>query len=141
MTAAIRLAELGDTDAITALLVELGYEVTTDHVRQHLSTTGSNDNCVFVATSKGVVVGMLALIVNRWIQLDKPIARVPAMIVEGSHQRRGIGRRLIDHAADHARSLGCGALELTSANNNADAHAFYRDIGFEQTSLRFKRML
>ena len=141
MTAAIRIAEPNDADAIARLLVELGYRVTSASIGKTLAAMQSDRDPVFVATSKGTVVGMVALNVTRWIQLEKPIARIPAMIVQEDHQRRGIGRRLIEHVVNHARQLGCGAVELTSANDRSDAHAFYREIGFEQTSLRFKRSL
>ena len=140
MSASIRPAEPSDTAAITALLHELGYQVPVNGVRKSL-TEGTGNDATFVATSGGAVVGMLSLHIARWIQLEKPIARIPAMIVSGKLQRRGIGRQLVDHALAYARDRGCGTIELTSANERDDAHAFYRDMGFEQTSLRFKRTL
>jgi GNAT superfamily N-acetyltransferase len=141
LTAAIRIAEPDDADAVARLLVELGYRVTPARVEKSLAAMQNDYDPVFVATSRGTVVGIVALNVTRWIQLEKPIARIPAMIVEDAHQRRGIGRRLVEHAVNHARALGCGTIELTSANDRADAHAFYREVGFEQTSVRFKRSL
>lgn len=136
----IRSAAPSDASAITALLIKLGYQVTATHIKQTLSGSSESDP-VFVATHNDTVVGMIALHIARWIQLEKPIARIPAMIVYSEFQRRGIGRRLIDRALDHARKTGCGVIELTTANDRDDAHAFYRDLGFEQTSLRFKRTL
>jgi GNAT superfamily N-acetyltransferase len=141
MSVEIRFAEPDDADAVAALLIELGYAITAPRIRQSLSAMTEDLDAVFVATNKDAVIGMIALIVCRWIQLEKPIARVPAMVVHETHQRRGVGRALIEHAVAHARQLGCGAIELTSANDRADAHAFYRDIGFAQTSLRFKKLI
>ncbi len=140
MIVLIRPAEPNDADAVTALLLELGYHVSTAYVRQALASPSESDTA-YVATHNGAVVGMIALHVARWIQLEKPIARIPPMIVQGQFQRRGIGRRLIERALDHARMAGCGTVELTTANERDDAHAFYRDSGFEQTSIRFKRTL
>jgi ribosomal protein S18 acetylase RimI-like enzyme len=141
LSIAIRLAEAADTDALAVLLNELGYEVTPEQVRRALIARVVDYDPVFVATSNGTVVGMIALHIARWIQLEKPIARVTAMIVDGKFQRRGIGRRLIDQALDHARQQKCGSIELTTANERDDAHAFYRELGFEQTSIRFKKAL
>ncbi|MBI1211177.1 MAG: GNAT family N-acetyltransferase [Alphaproteobacteria bacterium] len=141
MSVEIRFAEPDDADAVATLLIELGYDVTSPRIRQSLSAMKPNLDPVFVASNKGEIVGMVSLIVCRWIQWEKPIARVPAMIVHDAHQRRGVGRALVEHAVTHARQLGCGAIELTSANDRAYAHAFYRDIGFAQTSLRFKKLI
>jgi len=132
------MAEPSDADAVAALLIELGYRVSADRIRRTLEAASATDP-VYVATSNGTVVAMLTLHIAHWIQLEKPIARIPAMVVQERFQRRGIGRRLVDRAIDHARTAGCGTIELTSANDREDAHAFYRDTGFEQTSLRFKR--
>jgi GNAT superfamily N-acetyltransferase len=137
----IRLAEPRDAEAIAELLIELGYDVALDRVRDTLTTSSRDSDPVFLALINDTIVAMIALHIARWIQLEKPIARIPAMIVRSKYQRRGIGRRLLERALAHARGLGCGTIELTSANDRDDAHAFYRDMGFEQTSLRFKRTL
>jgi ribosomal protein S18 acetylase RimI-like enzyme len=137
----IRLAQASDIDALTALLIQLGYGVTSDQVRRAVIARVVDYDPVYVATSNGTVVGVIALHIARWIQLDKPIARITAMIVDSQFQRRGIGRRLLDRALEHARQQDCGTIELTTANERDDAHAFYRDLGFEQTSIRFKKAL
>jgi len=48
---------------------------------------------------------------------------------------------LIDQALRWAEQRGCEFVELTSALNRAEAHAFYRDLGFEPNSLRFRKSL
>ena len=48
---------------------------------------------------------------------------------------------LIDHALGWAEQTGCGLVELTSALNRAEAHAFYRELGFEPNSLRFRKSI
>ena len=48
---------------------------------------------------------------------------------------------LIDHALRWAEQSGCELVELTSALNRAEAHALYRDVGFEPNSLRFRKSL
>ena len=141
MTIEIRLATPDDKDMLVELLEELGYRVSPLYVHDMLSRMRDDNDPVFVAVAKGAVIGMIALVITRWIQLEKPIARIPAMIVRSQYQRRGVGRQLIEHAVAQAHNVGCGTIELTSANDNTDAHAFYRDMAFEQTSLRFKRVL
>ncbi len=50
-----------------------------------------------------------------------------ALFVEPAIQRRGIGRRLVDHCAEKARSMGSGALHVVG---NMHAKQFYLSCGF-----------
>jgi ribosomal protein S18 acetylase RimI-like enzyme len=43
------------------------------------------------------------------------------------------------HAEALAAAEGCEFVELTSAADRAEAHAFYRAIGYEATSVRFRK--
>jgi GNAT superfamily N-acetyltransferase len=75
------------------------------------------------------------------IQYQAPVTRITALVVDQRARRRGIGRLLVDHALRWAEQSGCELVELTSALNRAEAHAFYRDLGFEPNSLRFRKLL
>ena len=50
--------------------------------------------------------------------------------VVDSHRRRGIGRRLIDRIASHARRQGFRTVVCETQNTNVPAIDFYRSIGF-----------
>ena len=52
---------------------------------------------------------------------------------------RGVGRLLMEHAEQIGSAAGCEFVELTSAMNRAEAHAFYRSIGYEPNSFRFRK--
>jgi len=73
------------------------------------------------------------------LQYAKPVMRITALVVDRRSRRRGIGRLLVAHALSWADQAGCQLVELTSALNRAEAHAFYRSLGFEQNSLRFRK--
>lgn len=45
-------------------------------------------------------------------------------------QGRGIGRRLLDAALDHARAAGWGRLAITTMEWMPTAHALYESVGF-----------
>jgi hypothetical protein len=47
----------------------------------------------------------------------------------------------MEHAEHLAATAGCEAVELTSAVGRTDAHAFYRSIGYDASSLRFRKAL
>jgi ribosomal protein S18 acetylase RimI-like enzyme len=47
----------------------------------------------------------------------------------------------MEHAEQIGSAAGCEFVELTSAMNRAEAHAFYRSIGYETNSFRFHKSL
>jgi putative acetyltransferase len=57
-------------------------------------------------------------------------------------QRRGIGRALMGHLVEHARTFGLKRLELYVRADNAPAQGLYRSLGFEHegTRARFIRL-
>jgi GNAT superfamily N-acetyltransferase len=131
-----------DAPAVSALLGELGYEASSqaaaERVRR-LNETGSDPT--FIAGEDSRPLGLMALHRCYMIQYRTPVVRITALVVHQEARRRGIGRLLIDHALRWAEQSGCELVELTSALNRREAHAFYRELGFEANSLRFRKSL
>lgn len=75
----------------------------------------------------GRVVGFCVGRVERWHRS----LSVWELGVAGSHRRRGIGRRLLEGAADLGRREGCRVLVCETQNTNVAAIAFYRSAGLE----------
>jgi GNAT superfamily N-acetyltransferase len=138
----IRLATPADAAALCVLLRELGYEVAPAAAAERLARLhASGTDPVFIAVEGDAPLGLVALHWAPMIHLEKPVARITALVVAERARRRGIGRLLIDRAIAVATAAGCGRVELTSANDRSDAHAFYRAAGFQQSSQRFHREL
>jgi hypothetical protein len=138
----IRACTPDDVAAVSTLLSELGYTVSirqaTENI-QELSKTGSDP--IFVAVGDGRVVGLLAAHLCRMLQYASPVVRVTALVVERRARHRGVGRLLMEHAEQIASAAGSEFVELTSAMNRTEAHAFYRSIGYEPNSFRFRKPL
>jgi hypothetical protein len=113
-------------------------EAAAERVRR-LNATGSDPT--FIAHGAGQPLGLIALHRCHMIQYPKPVVRITALIVHKRTRRLGIGRQLIDHALRWAEQSECELVELTSALNRTEAHAFYLDVGFEVNSLRFRKSL
>lgn len=131
-----------DASAVSALLNELGYEAAPEKAAsrlQRLTATGSDP--VFLAHQNSQPVGLIALHLCYMLQYEKPVVRITALVVDQRARRRGIGRLLIDRALHWAQQAECELAELTSALDRAEAHAFYRGLGFSANSLRFRKYL
>jgi GNAT superfamily N-acetyltransferase len=78
---------------------------------------------VFVLEEDGAIVGFSAILPR-----EDGDTELDALFVEPDIQRRGIGRRLIEHCAAVARSAGSRSLHVIG---NAHAKEFYLSCGFE----------
>jgi len=138
----IRASTPDDAVAVSTLLGELGYTVSVRQTAEHvleLSKTGSDP--IFLAVADGQVLGLLALHLCRMLQYASPVVRVTALVVARRTRRRGVGKLLMEHAEQVGSAAGCEFVELTSAMDRTEAHAFYRSIGYEPNSLRFRKLL
>jgi GNAT superfamily N-acetyltransferase len=75
------------------------------------------------------------------IHREAPIGRISPLVVDEKAQGHGIGRMLVEAAEDWCRKRGCKLVEVTSNDRRTAAHAFYRHMGYERTSMRFAKTL
>jgi GNAT superfamily N-acetyltransferase len=138
----IRPCTSDDAVAVSTLLGELGYTISirqaTEQVAE-LSKTGADP--VFLAVADGQVLGLLAAHLCRILQCASLVLRVTALVVDRRARRRGVGKLLMEHAEQVGYAAGCEFVELTSAMDRGAAHAFYRSMGYEPNSLRFRKSL
>jgi ribosomal protein S18 acetylase RimI-like enzyme len=70
------------------------------------------------------------------------VATLLALAVDGRRQRQGIGRKLVAHLLDFARSLGhITQVQLTVNDGNAKAERLYDAFGFERFGLEREAIL
>lgn len=137
MSLTVRAAEPRDAEAIAALLGQLGYPVDTAAIVPRLERLGILGDTVAVAELDGTVVGLAHLQVSPALEHDRPAAKVGALVVDDSSRRRGVGKALVAAMEEEARSRGCGLFYLTTSEGRDDAHAFYEQIGLQQTGRRY----
>ena len=81
-----------------------------------------------VALDDGVVVGMASGV--DYVHPDKaPQLFVNEVGVASSHQRRGIGRRLVDAMIERGRALGCTYAWVGTEEDNLAARTLYERAG------------
>lgn len=137
MSLTVRAAEPRDAEAIAALLGQLGYPVDGAAVAPRLERLGIVGDTVAVAELDGKVVGLAHLQVSPALEHDRPAAKVGALVVDDSSRRRGVGKALVAALEEEARSRGCGLFYLTTSEGRDDAHAFYEQMGLQQTGRRY----
>lgn len=83
---------------------------------------------LIVALEDGWVVGMVSAV--DYVHPDKaPQLWINEIGVAPSHQRRGIGRRLLDAMLAHGRTLGCTEAWLGTEETNVPARRLYESVG------------
>jgi GNAT superfamily N-acetyltransferase len=119
----------------------LGHEIDEKALRKNLKTLKKAGELPFVATLGKEIVGMCGVHKMVTVHRPAPVGRISVMVVAKDAQRHGIGRMLVEAAEQWCRKAGCQIVEVTSNDRRAEAHAFYRHLGYERTSIRFMKKL
>jgi ribosomal protein S18 acetylase RimI-like enzyme len=137
----LRAAKPGDSKRLAALLDYLGHPISEKMVRKNLAALAKRKETPLVATLDKQVVGLVGIHMTVTVHRDAPVGRITVLVVAKEAQRHGIGRLLVEEAERLLRKAGCRIVEVTSNDRRAEAHAFYRHMGYERTSLRFMKKL
>jgi GNAT superfamily N-acetyltransferase len=137
----IREAKPGDSEVLVDLIKYLGHEIDEKSVRKNIGKLAKAGESPLVATLDKKVVGFVG--VHRMVTVHRPapVGRIPVLVVAQEAQDHGIGRLLVEAAEQWCRKAGCQIIEVTSNDRRAAAHAFYRHLGYERTSMRFMKKL
>lgn len=133
----IREAGAHDAEQIAALVAGLGHHLSADAVRSNLSRLATDSLPQLVAEQGGRIVGLLGMDRMDPVYRPKPVGRITILIVAEDRRGSGVGRALVDRAIAIARDWGCGMIEVSSNHRLEDALAYYRHLGFDDTSRRF----
>jgi GNAT superfamily N-acetyltransferase len=143
----IREAKNSDAPRLVELIRYLAGQVETQSavdekvVRKNLSALKKIGELPLVATLGKEVVGLVGRHKMVSIHRAAPLGRIPVLVVAEEAQEQGIGRMLVEAVEQWCRKGGCQFVEVTSNDRLAAAHAFYRHMGYERTSIRFTKKL
>lgn len=88
-------------------------------------------NYVIVADDAGEVVGCMQITYIPGLgRHGAERSLIEAVRVRSDRRGQGLGGELMTWAVEQARKRGCALVQLTSDKSRADAHRFYRRLGF-----------
>lgn len=94
-----------------------------------------------MAETDGKAAGIL-LYLRRHIESENQVTRevlfIETLAIDAGYRGRGIGRQLLQAAAQIAREKGYDGVELQVNAKNADAYAFYKKYGFTEKSINME---
>lgn len=97
------------------------------------------DYALYVAEQDGRIVGSFALLImDNLGHLGARSAIVEDVVVDPALQGSGIGRAMMQFAAERCREKDCYKLALSSNMKRERAHAFYSSLGFERHGFSFR---
>lgn len=137
----VREAKPADSAALHALIDFLGHEIDEKALRQNLAALRKAGEPLLVAVAGTAVLGLCGVHRTLTIHRPAPLGRITILTVAEEAHGRGIGRMLVEAAEKWLRDNGCREAEVTSNDRRTKAHAFYRHLGFERTSMRFIKTL
>ncbi|MCS7463914.1 GNAT family N-acetyltransferase [Paenibacillus doosanensis] len=85
---------------------------------------------VFAAENESGTIGVYVLIATR-----PDTAELVNVAVDESCQGRGIGKKLVQHAVEQARSQGYKTIEVGTGNSSIGQLALYQKCGFRMTGI------
>jgi len=137
----IRAARPDDAPALAALLAELGFPAPAATIAERLDALLSTAEVVLVAARERTVLGLLTVHVTPVLHRPAPVGRLTALVVTERAHGQGVGRALVAAAERELARRGCQLVEVTSNTRLTAAHAFYEQLGYQATSVRFKKSL
>lgn len=137
----LREAKPADADQLVALYALLGHTISPAQVRKNLAALAKAGEPVLVVAEGKTLLGTCGYHATLMPHRDPPIGRITVLVMSEAARGKGLGRLLVAEAERRLVTLGCGIVEVTSNDRLREAHAFYRHLGYERTSMRFAKPL
>ena len=144
----IRESTYDDIPSLLELLYELGrpkpqkddeLETFTKLLKTYMQ---EDDKKILVAEiENSKIVGMMSIVFLSRLNQNTLEMYVPELIVSQNYRSNGIGKKLINFSIDIGKEKKCHRMRLESGNQRTESHKFYRNLGFENSSIFFTKNL
>lgn len=92
-----------------------------------------------VARIEKQVVRFITSVRSLAVGLDNGFIHITGLAVKKEWQGKGIGKMLLEHHEDYAKSVGVTSIILNSGMKRKEAHEFYEKNGFSKDSYCFDK--
>lgn len=137
----LRPARKRDAEGLAQLFAALGHPIEPKAVAANLKALEKAGEPMIVAVIGKQLAGAIGSHATLNPHKAKPVGRITVLVVTEEARGRGIGRMLVQDTERRLFELGCGSIEVTSNDRLGEAHAFYKHLGYERTSIRFAKPL
>lgn len=134
----VRDARGSDAGALARLCTQLGYPASASVMPGRVARLGDDPNArALVAERDGQVIGLATIHLRYTMNHEAPIAQLTLLVVDEANRSHGVGRALVDSAEAWAKQRGSRRINVTTALNRGDAHAFYERLSYAHTGRRY----
>lgn len=138
----IRKAVMEDSGDLAYLMGELGYPTMQEEMEERLSLLLNDSSyACFVSCYEERITGMIGLTKGMYFEKNGTYARITALVVSEEFRGNGFGKSLVLHGEEWAKEKGCTAILLNSGKHRTDTHEFYRNLDYDDTGLRFIKVM
>jgi GNAT superfamily N-acetyltransferase len=137
----VRPIEDSDFPGMVALMEDLGYPATEEELRGRFQRLTAPLYHTLVAVVDGQVVGFIGLMCLPVYEYNREVGWILALSVSSRHQRRGIGRALMQAAEVYYHARGVEDIRVHSGQQRTEAHVFYESLGYRKTGYRLLKTL
>ncbi len=128
----IRAAKVEDFGCITRLSNQFGYMGEPGKTKERLSEIiARNDNCAFVATENGIVIGWIHGAYTLRIQSGSYV-EIGGLVIDENCRRKGIGRLLVQEVTEWTKLTKGSIIRVKCNSIRNESHQFYISIGFKE---------
>ncbi|MBN8576659.1 MAG: GNAT family N-acetyltransferase [Cytophagales bacterium] len=127
--------------AITQLLMQMGHPGELESVTDRITANQLPGYKIFVAAVNQKIAGVLVTHTYTYLHAAGLFGRIMTFCVDEAVRGTGVGTQLLTHAEKYLASEGCVKVELNCNNRRLETHQYYKNRGYDQTSLHFVKKL
>ena len=107
-------------------------EISHDDFSKYMEKINSTVFVVKHDTDGKIIATATALIENKFIHKLSSVCHIEDVVVDSKYRNNGLGKKLIDHCVEYAKTKGCYKIILNCSEKNIQ---FYEKCGFKNKNV------